>query len=291
MNKLIKVATKSVLAAGALALGTCAVLAPRRKDDVLKIQWDELGRYRYAHRGFHDNEGPAPENSALAFWFARQAGYGSELDVHLTADKRLVVIHDSSTLRATGVEGTVERMTFDELRELRLFGSDQQIPEFDEVLEIYEQHDGEAAPPLVVEVKVYEGNWEELTEKVVAALDARNVRYCVESFDPRVLWWLRKWRPGIIRGQLSEDFFKHGDLVDTTPKLLAATHLLGNSFARPDFVAYRIEDLDNPSLRLATGPLKAPLVVWTVKTPEDLAACDARGAVSIFEGFDPSPTR
>ena len=40
----------------------------------------------YAHRGLHDNETNAPENSLNAFQKAVDAGYGIELDVQLTKD-------------------------------------------------------------------------------------------------------------------------------------------------------------------------------------------------------------
>ncbi len=45
----------------------------------------------YAHRGLHDNETDAPENSMSAFHRAVEAGYGIELDVQVTKDKIPVV--------------------------------------------------------------------------------------------------------------------------------------------------------------------------------------------------------
>ena len=68
--------------------------------------WRRLPGTLYAHRGLH---GPGvPENSLPAFRAAAAAGYGAELDVHLTADGRLVVFHDGDLTRMCGVEGTVE---------------------------------------------------------------------------------------------------------------------------------------------------------------------------------------
>ena len=54
-----------------------------------------MGHY-YAHRGLHDNETDAPENSMAAFRKAVDAGYGIELDVQLTKDRIPVVFHDES---------------------------------------------------------------------------------------------------------------------------------------------------------------------------------------------------
>ena len=46
----------------------------------------------FAHRGLHDNSSDAPENSLKAFKKAVDRGYGIELDVQLTKDKKVVVL-------------------------------------------------------------------------------------------------------------------------------------------------------------------------------------------------------
>ena len=87
-----------------------------------------------------------------------------------------------------GVPGIVEEMTLDQVRRLRLAGTDERIPTLDEVLSVFEPHEGEDVPaPLIVEVKSYCDDEAILTEKTLATLDAHGVTYCVESFDPRVL--------------------------------------------------------------------------------------------------------
>jgi glycerophosphoryl diester phosphodiesterase len=70
----------------------------------------------FAHRGASAR---APENTLEAFRLAREQGASYlELDVHLSADSELVVIHDSSVSRTTGRRGRVENMTLAELRKL-----------------------------------------------------------------------------------------------------------------------------------------------------------------------------
>jgi glycerophosphoryl diester phosphodiesterase len=70
----------------------------------------------FAHRGASAR---APENTLEAFRLAREQGASYlELDVHLSADGELVVIHDSSVSRTTGRRGRVENMRLDELRRL-----------------------------------------------------------------------------------------------------------------------------------------------------------------------------
>ena len=69
----------------------------------------------YAHRGLFDNKSEAPENSLAAFRKAVEAGYGIELDVQLSKDKKLVVFHDATLKRMCGEKGNVWDYTLDEL--------------------------------------------------------------------------------------------------------------------------------------------------------------------------------
>ena len=68
---------------------------------------EELRKFKYAHRGFHDKP-QIPENSLAAFRRAVEHGFGAELDIHLTKDGKLVVFHDSQLKRCTGQPGTLE---------------------------------------------------------------------------------------------------------------------------------------------------------------------------------------
>ena len=68
---------------------------------------------------------------------------------------------------------------------------------------------------------------------------------------------------------------------------IGGTALLSNVVTRPDFVAYRFSDRDNPAVRLSCDVLGGHLVVWTVRSEQDLRAAEAAGAVVIFEGFLP----
>ncbi len=65
------------------------------------------------------------ENSLLAFRAAVEKGFGSEVDVHLTADNKLVVVHDSALDRLCGVQKI--ESTLEDLRGLRLLATDEQI--------------------------------------------------------------------------------------------------------------------------------------------------------------------
>ena len=120
----------------------------------------------YAHRGYHDKP-QIPENSMAAFRHAVEHGLPSEFDVHMIADGSLVVFHDDDLRRETGVEGSIESYSIGELRKLRLEGTDEKIPLFDEVLDLYE----DTGLPLLIELKCVKGNHRALAKAVAERLD------------------------------------------------------------------------------------------------------------------------
>lgn len=249
----------------------------RRKD------WERFRGWRYAHRGYHDKP-RIPENSIPAFRRAVQCGFGAELDVHLMKDGHLAVIHDASLLRTAGVDVQIEDLTAEELKNYRLEGTEYHIPLLEEVLPIFA---GKA--PLIIELKAERGNADALAAAACKLLDKhRSVTYCMESFDPRCLMWLWANRPDVVRGQLSENFQRHGD-AGSLPGVVrwVLSNLLLNCRTRPDFIAYRFEDRHSLSLRLCRGLYGAQEFSWTIRTKADMETAEDDGALIIFEQFDP----
>lgn len=246
-------------------------------------KWKVLRRFRYAHRGLH-RKPDVPENSLAAFRKAVEHGFGAELDVHLTADKRLAVIHDSSLWRTCSVPGNVEDFTAKELSRFRLEGTEEKIPFLEEVLPLFA-----GKTPLIVEIKPAKGNWTELTEATCAMLDRFPVEYCMESFDPRVLLWLKKYRPDVIRGQLAQDFLKEPSGL-SLPHRFLLTNLLYNCRTRPDFIAYKFEDRRQFSLWFCRVFCRVQEVDWTIRSLKDMERAEALGNLVIFEGFVPDRT-
>ena len=78
--------------------------------------WSKFQGRRFAHRGFH-NKPEIPENSIPAFRRAVQCGFGAELDVHLMKDGTLAVFHDSDLQRCANVDGQIEDLTLEELKQ------------------------------------------------------------------------------------------------------------------------------------------------------------------------------
>ena len=242
--------------------------------------WKELLGWSYAHRGLHG--AGVPENSLAAFQAALDGGYGVELDVHLMKDGNLAVIHDSLLNRTTGQPGRVEDLTTEELSQYHLEGTEQTIPEFMDVLTLF---NGKA--PMIVELKPVDGNHAALAEAVCKMLESYKGVFCLESFDPRCLAWLKKHRPDIIRGQLAEDFLKtRNDLPEHMR--FALTHLMANFTGVPDFIAYRFDHRKNTiSLELCRRFWKAKGVSWTLRSKEDYDTAVQEGWIPIFEGFRP----
>lgn len=92
----------------------------------------------FAHRGF---KGQYPENTMLAFRKAIEAGAdGIELDVHLTKDNELVIIHDEKLDRTSDGSGLVKDKTLAELKKLNLskLYPDYQIQEIPTLAEYFD---------------------------------------------------------------------------------------------------------------------------------------------------------
>ena len=240
---------------------------------------ETLRGWSYAHRGLHDDK--RPENSMAAFRAALEQGYGSELDVHLLADGNLAVIHDHALKRTTGAEGNIEELTTEQLKEYYLEGTLQTIPTFREVLDLYA---GKA--PLVVELKAIGGNYGALVDKTMELLSAYSGAYCVESFDPRCIRYLKKHYPQVIRGQLTENFMKTGGKLPWIIRFCMSKQLW-NFLTMPDFVAYKFADRKNLGNRIVRKLWGVQGVTWTLKTPQEHAAAVEEGWIPIFEDYTP----
>ncbi len=241
----------------------------------------DLQGWAYAHRGLHGNG--IPENSMPAFKAALDHGYGIELDVHLLADGNLAVIHDALLVRTTGAQGRIEDLTTEELKNYRLEGTDETIPEFMDVLTLY---NGKA--PMIIELKPENGNHAALTEAVCNMLKTYKGVYCLESFDPRCITWLKQNRPDLIRGVLAYEYGTNDKMKMPGYLKFILTHYLMNFLCVPDFIAYRFSDRHaSPSIKLCRKLWKAQGVTWTLKTMEEYNTAMAEGWLPIFEDFEP----
>ncbi len=205
-----------------------------------------------AHRGA---SGEAPENTMEAFRLGVEAGADAiELDVHLTADGQLAVIHDDTLDRTTDRRGPVAERTMVEIREAEagfefrrpgdsgtpFAARGLTVPSLDEVLAWLPDGIG-----LVVEIKAVAA-----ADAVVEALKPHPVRTsdrcAVISFHEAAIDRVRELDPGIRTGYLLVPsqpiepaltwatehghlgvFPWEGDLGQDPMPILAAAHALG----------------------------------------------------------------
>lgn len=243
--------------------------------------WETLGRYSYAHRGLHGNG--VPENSLAAFEAAVAHGYGIELDVHLMKDGTLAVIHDASLQRTAGAAVRIEDLTAAELADYRLEGTEERIPTLPQVLALCA-----GKTPLILELKPERGNHAALSAAVCEAVESYAGLYCMESFDPRCLMWLKKHRPAVVRGQLAANFLRETENLPWILRFLL-THLLLNFLTVPDFVAYRFDHRRILSVTLCRKLWRVRCVGWTLQGDAAIDEAEREGWIPIFEKSNLKP--
>ena len=262
-----------------LVVLTLFAVWPGKRRDALRAPF--LGR-NCAHRGFFGKDQRPPENSLPAFAAAAKNGYGIELDVQFTADRRLVVFHDDTLDRMTPAKGFVHDMPWAEFSAQPLAGSDEHPPLFADMLRTV----AEANPdtPLIVEIKSrseYKHTYlEELCRATIAELKTYPGPYCIESFDPRILRWFRKHEPGYLRGQLACPPWDYGEAA-SKPLAFLMGNCLANFMGRPQFIAYKIGY--KPLTVKAAEAMGAMRVCWTSTSHHDKKDNEA----VIFEHYRP----
>ncbi len=233
-----------------------------------------------AHRGLHSGDTRVPENSLAAFTAAAEAGFAIELDVRMTADGELVVLHDENLERMTGDSRDVSSVTLGKLKRLRLLGGTESIPTLSEVFAVVG-----GRVPIFVEIKNRESPGA-LEDAVAREVSAQTGRAAVLSFNPLSLGRIAKSAPDVPRGQLTGTF--QGESL-SFPKKLVLSGMLMNWKSRPDFVVDELEALPSFAAWLQRRQ-RRPIVVWTATTHEEYERAEALGDNVIFE-LDARPAR
>ncbi len=203
----------------------------------------------YAHRGY---SAKYPENTLSAFKAALPHVDGIELDVQLTRDGRLVVIHDETVDRTTNGSGFVKDMTLRQLRLLRT-ESGERIPTLEEVLVLLEPTDVTLNIELKTDRFDYDGI-EYLTWLAVTEFKLEE-RVVFSSFNPDTLVRLRDIAREARIAVLTTD--GHPNLVEFVERVGAeAVH------AQPEFMGTR----DWMTLREQNRSLR----LYTINVPSEL---------------------
>jgi glycerophosphoryl diester phosphodiesterase len=197
----------------------------------------------FAHRGASLH---APENTISAFKLAVELGAdGIELDVMLTRDQQIVVIHDSTLDRTTDVEGFVGEMDLNELCDLDAgswFGDEFRFERIPTLEEVFLTVGGDTI--INIELKNYNKVFNVLPEKVAELVNHMGLRERVffSSFNPVALLRARRalpevpvallalpgragsWARGFLGRMIAPDFL-HAESSDISPELLGRAHL------------------------------------------------------------------
>jgi glycerophosphoryl diester phosphodiesterase len=230
------------------------------------------------HRGLH-GEG-AIENTASAFAAAVAAGYGMGTDLQVSADGEAMVHHDEALGRLTEGSGKLAEMSAAAIRQARFKGSADRILTLGELCELVA---GRAT--LLLELKSRFDGDDRLLRRTAAVLAGYRGPVAVMSFDPGIVEMARRIAPGLTRGIVAQ---RHYDDWPALPKAHARSmaHLLHVPRSRPQFVAYRVQDL--PTLSTAALRLvNLPLLTWTVRTEDDRRRAARYADQIIFEGWRP----
>jgi len=215
-----------------------------------------------AHRG---DSAHRPENTLAAFAGALELGVSAvELDIQLTRDGHVVVIHDVDLERTTSGRGDVRQLTLAEVRAVSAgypdrFGGDwagERVPTLAEALALLRDR-----ARAMIELKA-----ESVTEDETGGLEARAVaeicragmadKVALISFDQRAILRLRRLAPEISRGRI---FGR-----TTADELLADARASGSEVVLP----HKSQLSDALVARVHTAGIK--LATWVVDEPEEL---------------------
>lgn len=169
----------------------------------------------WAHRGCSQMY---PENTLLAFEKAAQIKglEGIELDIQLTRDGEMVVIHDERVDRTTEGTGFVRDYSLTELKKFHIYAgshSSQQIPTINEVLDLLETR-MKAGMRLNIELKNSVYPYEGMEEKIVELVHRRGLQDVVvySSFCAKSLARVRaldaEAEIGILDRKVSDCLYK-----------------------------------------------------------------------------------
>ncbi len=248
-----------------------------------------------AHRG---GKGERPENTMLAFEYARGIGADAlELDVHMTSDGVLVVIHDETVNRTTDGIGLVHELSYADLSALDAGyryeesvsnggetshpyrGSGLRIPMLDEVLSEF------ASLRLLIEIKPKSS---EVANALCDAIRAHGMteRVLVSSFLEQPLYDFRSACPKVATGA-----------TESEALLFFALNRLGlDRAARPAFASFAlpltyniapIGEVNVISERFLRGASlhNIPIDVWTINDETEMRRLLAQGVSGIITDY------
>lgn len=239
---------------------------------MLDLRAPKPGRpFVIAHRGA---SGEAPENTMAAFDLAiRQGADVIELDVHVTADSALIVMHDFAVDRTTDGHGLIKDLKLADVRSLdasarsSLATAAQQVPTLDEVLDW-----AHGRVPVAIEVKSgpirYAGIESKIAQRIAHHSMADEV--VVISFDHSLLLRMKKVDRRIATGVL----YACAPVEPSTLAMAAHADVLLPHWA--DLNGAMVEDAHECGLAIST---------WAVDDERDIGWVVSLGVDAVATNF------
>ena len=204
---------------------------------------------KIAHRGAKAYE---PENTLQAFQKALDLhAHGIELDVHLSADGHIIVMHDETIDKMTNGKGDINTYTLAELKSF-LIADKLQMPTLNEVFDLVDKK-------CFINIELKNADTSKkvvsLIGKYIAEKNWNYEHFIISSFDWNALKEVQNLNPNIPIGVLTEEN------LDTA---LAFAESIKAKAIHPDF---QLLNNENTRKIQEKGFLVFP---WTVNTEEDI---------------------
>ncbi len=221
-----------------------------------------------AHRG---GAGLAPENTLAAFRNAIALGVDAvELDVHLSRDGQVVVMHDPNLERTTDGHGQIYDQTLAELQKLNAAAkysgkvAPEPVPTLSQVLDLFKDR----RERVEIEIKVPpQGRYPGIEQKVLDEIKAHNLsaRVQISSFDFPTIAEVHRLDATIPTvALLSTDYFRRVDLNQPARVIQevqdAGANIIGVN-----------KDLLTPPLISEAHKRGLKTQVWTVDNPDEMS--------------------
>jgi glycerophosphoryl diester phosphodiesterase len=204
------------------------------------------------------------------------------VDLQVSRDGEAMVHHDDALGRLTEGSGRLADASAAELKQVAFRATADRMMTLGELCDLV----GTRAT-LVLEIKSRFDRDARLVARVAAVLATYPGQIAAMSFDPYVVAGLRGAAPHLRRGIVAERRFDHSEWRQMRSwQRHGMAHLLHAPMTRPDFIAYRVDDLPAPATRLARL-FGTPVLTWTVRTPAQRARAAQWADQMIFEGFRP----
>lgn len=183
------------------------------------------------HRGYHKN---VPENSIAAFKKALYRKLPIELDIRILKDNNIVVFHDKNLFRMTGINKDIEKLTYKEIKDIKLKNSNENIPLLKDVLELINDK-----VLILIEIK---STKKKIIKKLIKLLKNYN-NFMIQTFSIKIFYSLK----------LSKFNYKVGLIVFGMRKK--------RTIIKPDFISHSLYGVKKE---------KVPLIIWTINNKEEL---------------------